>query len=311
MGIVLQCTATLAKLHDGSINEFSQLFAFASSLADNDTMYLKEAMAQPDRDKFLEAMIKEIEDHTSRGHWRITTRAEMRARGYMHRPIMGIWSFKRKRNPFGQITKYKARFCSHGGQTVKGIHYEETFSPVVSWSTVRLMLTLSEVYGWHARQIDFVLAFPQADVKTDIYMQVPEKFTVNKGKLKLDENAPHPSKQDNVVKLIKNVYGLADASLTWHNHLKKGLSEFGFKQSEVDPCLFFKGQVMFILYVDDGICLSPTKKDADDLIKGLKDKGYILTDEGPLAAYLGIQVEKSSDGRISLTQPGYIERVIQ
>ena len=143
---------------------------------------------------------------------------------------------------------------------MKGIHYEETFSPVVSWSTVRLMLTLSEVYGWHARQIDFVLAFPQANVKTDIYMQVPEKFTVNKGKLKLDENAPHPSKQDNVVKLIKNVYGLADASLTWHNHLKKGLSEFGFKQSEVDPCLFFKGQVMFILYVDDGICLSPTKK---------------------------------------------------
>ncbi|MFN9897427.1 MAG: hypothetical protein ACK55Z_01260, partial [bacterium] len=60
---------------------------------------------------------------------------------------------------------------------------------MVAWSTVRLMLTLSEVYGWHARQIDFVLAFPQADVKADIYMHVPEKFRVDKGKLVLDEQA--------------------------------------------------------------------------------------------------------------------------
>ena len=104
--------------------------------------------------------------------------------------------------------------AGNGGQTIKGVHYEETFSPVVAWSTVRFMLTLSEVYNWHARQIDFVLAFPQADVKTDIYMNVPEKFRVENGKLVLDESAPHPSKQGNVLKLIKNIYGLADASLT-------------------------------------------------------------------------------------------------
>ncbi len=90
---------------------------------------------------------------------------------------MGIWSFKRKRNPFGKITKYKERFCCHGGQTIKGVHYDNTFSPVVSWSRVRFMLTLSEVFGWHARQTNFVLAFPEADVKTDIYMQVKVQRT--------------------------------------------------------------------------------------------------------------------------------------
>lgn len=223
-------------------------------------MYLLEAMRQSDKEKFLEAMVKEIHDHTSRGHWRITTRDEMRERGYAHKPIMAIWSFKRKRNPFGEITKYKARLCCHGGQTIKGVHYEETFSPVVAWSTVRLMLTLSEVYGWHARQIDFVLAFPQADVKADIYMHVPEKFRVDRGKMVLDEQAPHPSKQNNVIMLIKNIYGLADASLTWHTHLKKGLLDYGFKQSQVDPCLFFKGDLLFILYVDDGVVLCPHKR---------------------------------------------------
>ena len=70
-------------------------------------MYLREAMQQEDQAHFLEAMVKEISDHTNRGHWRITTRDEMRKRGYHHRPIMAVWSFKRKRNPMGDIVEAK------------------------------------------------------------------------------------------------------------------------------------------------------------------------------------------------------------
>ncbi len=127
----------------------------------------------------------------------------------------------------------------------------------------------------------------------------------------MDESAPHPSKQENAAKLYKNVYGLADASVTWLNHLKKALIDYGFKQSDVNPFLFYKGQVMFILYVHDGIGFSPNKRDANGLIDSLKKKGYTWTDEGPLAAYLGIQVEKLSGNRISLSPPTYIERVMQ
>jgi len=284
---------------------------FLSSFADTDTMYLQEAMRQPDRDKFVEAMMKEIEDHTVRGHWRITTRQEMKDRKYNLKPIAAIWSFKRKRNPMGEITKYKARLCCHGGQTVQGVHYHDTFSPVVSWTTIRLLLILSIINGWHARQIDFVLAFPQANVKTDVYMHVPEKFRVKNKKLKLDMHAPHPSKQDEVVKLIKNVYGLKDASKTWIDHLTKGLLEYGFTQSQVDPCLFMKGPMIFCVYVDDAICFVPEKQMADDLIEALKKKGYMLTDEGEISAYLGIQIRKLPDGRISLTQPALISRIIE
>ena len=94
---------------DDTINKMTNLFtALPASIADNNTMYLQEAMAQEDKDKFLEAMIKEIEDHTRRGHWRLTTRQEMRKKGYKHKPIMAVWSFKRKRNPMGEITKHKA-----------------------------------------------------------------------------------------------------------------------------------------------------------------------------------------------------------
>lgn len=159
----------------------------------------------------------------------------MKQKGYAHKPISGIWSFKRKRNPAGNITKYKARFCCHGGQTIKGIHYKELFSPVVSWATVQFMFMLAAVNNWHACQIDFVLAFPQANVKKDVYMYLPKKFWLENGKLILDKTAPHLTRQQAVVKLIKNIYGLVDASYTWHQHIKKGLTTFGFTTSNFWP----------------------------------------------------------------------------
>ena len=174
------------------------------------------------------------------------------------------------------------------------------------------MLTLAVINDWHARQIDFVLAFPQANVRTDIYMHVPEKFVVKNHKLVLDKNAPHPSRQREIVKLVKNVYGLVDASYTWHLHVKKkGLIELGFAQSQVDPCLFYKDQVLFVLYVDDAICLTPEKKKADLVIKELQEKGYILTDEGSLSAYLGIKIDRISEQQVVMSQQGFIDRIIK
>ena len=141
-------------------------------------------------------------------------------------------------------------------------------------------------------------------------MHLPEKFRVKDGRLELNEDAPHPSRQNEVVKLIKNVYGLADASYTWHMHVKRGLLSCGFRQSQVDPCLFYKNNMLFILYVDDAICLTPDKSKADQLISDLQKLGYALTDEGSMSAYLGLQVNWLKDGRVSLTQPAFIERII-
>ena len=36
-----------------------------------DILYMNEALAAPDRNEFIKAMMKEICDHERRGHWRI------------------------------------------------------------------------------------------------------------------------------------------------------------------------------------------------------------------------------------------------
>ena len=162
---------------------------------------------------------------------------------------------KRKRNPLGDIVKWKARLCAGGHRSIESIDYWATYSPVVSWSTVRLMIVFAILNDWHMESIDFVLAFPQATIKTDIYMRppkVPSGFSI----------PDLPMFSDcflNVYKLLKNLYGLKDAGKTWFDFLKKGLLEQGWKQSEIDLCLFTKDRILLIVYADDAILISPHK----------------------------------------------------
>ncbi len=296
----------ISELRDQTMALFGEICfeSYAMTQADPDTMTLAQAMNEPDADKFLEAMIKEVNDHVDRKHWKLVHRSQARSK-----PIMAVWSMKRKRNPIGEIVKYKARLCAHGGQTVKGIHYENTFAPVVTWTTIRLMLILSLIYDWDTRQIDFVLAYPQAKASHDIFMLVPERFEVRDNNLVLNQAARSPWKQEHRLKLLQNLYGLKDAGATWYEHLKKGLFARKFTQSQVDPCLFHRDNLILVIYVDDCICMSPDPRLIDKFIADMK-RDYILEDEGDINAYLGINVTRPTKDTIKLNQPALTKRIV-
>ena len=59
-----------------------------------------------------------------------------------------------------------------------------------------------------------------------------------------DATAPSPWKQKYRLKLLQNLYGLKDAGATWFNHLTKELTNMGFQQGLVDPCLFFRDGIV-------------------------------------------------------------------
>ena len=147
--------------------------------------------------------------------------------------IKAIWSFKRKQFPDGRINKHKARLCAHGGMQRWGENYWETYSPVVNMVTVKLLLVISKLHGLDSKSIDFVLAFPQAELDVDIWMELPVGFTPaddpdNRGKY--------------VLKLNRNLYGLKQASLNWFEKLKTGLMDRDFVPSKIDPCLYLTNE---------------------------------------------------------------------
>jgi hypothetical protein len=56
-------------------------------------------MLQDDRAEFIQAMIKEVEDHEGRDHWELVLHSTI-PKGI--KTIQAVWSFKRKRFPDGR-----------------------------------------------------------------------------------------------------------------------------------------------------------------------------------------------------------------
>ena len=179
------------ELVDGTLNEMS-CFALVTDISSNESYTLSQAVKQDDWPSFVEAMAVEVKAHEDRGHWTMVPRSSLPLNA---KPIKAIWSFKRKRFPDGRLNKHKARLCAHGGMQRWGQNYWETYSPVVNSLTVKVLLVIAKLHNLDSKSIDFVLAFPQADLDTDIWMEIPPGFEAD------DERAV----QTMVLQLKKNL----------------------------------------------------------------------------------------------------------
>ena len=119
---------------------------------------------------------------------------------------------KRKRYPDGRIRKYKARFCVRGDRQRFGIDFDETYAPVVQWSSVRMLFTLALTLGLKTRQVDYSNAFVQADIDGEVYCELPQEFL-------------GPDNNQYVLKLKKSLYGLKQAPRLWFKTLEKSLHD--------------------------------------------------------------------------------------
>ena len=95
----------------------------------------------------------------------------------------------------------------------------------------RLILAIAKIHKLESKAIDFVLAFPQADLKEDIWMQLPIGFQVN-------WCTEAKSDRQYILKLEKNLYGLKQASFNWYEKLKTASVDQGLTPSDIDPCLY-------------------------------------------------------------------------
>ena len=116
-----------------------------------------------------------------------------------------------------------------------------------------------------------------------------------------------------VLKLNKILYGLKQASHNWYEKLKKALIDRGLKPSQIDPCIFMKDGMIMLVYVDDCIIIGDSIARIDVLIHSLMNgpEKFVLTDEGTLEKFLGVNISRLDDGRYEFTQPFLIERIIK
>ena len=101
------------------------------------------------------------------------------------------------------------------------------------------------------------------------------------------------------------------AACNWYHKLRNQLVDgMNFQQSENDPCLFMKDDMLVVVYVDDCLIFAKNGKDVNDFIAAMRDAKFKMTDEDTVDNFLGIFIEEVEDGYI-LNQPGLISRIMQ
>ncbi len=167
-----------------------------------DIMYYHQALQQPDAKQFANAVVKEVNGHVDNKHRELVKQEEVPEDVQV---VPSVWSMRCKRNlTTNKITKHKARLNLHGGKQVFGMNYFETNAPVVTWFAIRLGIIMGIIFDWALCQVEFVMAYPQAPVETDIYMELSQGIQTRTGNSK-----------DPVLKLLKNMYGQKQTGRVW------------------------------------------------------------------------------------------------
>jgi hypothetical protein len=129
-------------------------------------------------------------------------------------------------------------------------------------------------------------------------------------KLPQDIQTTHENSKDHVLKLEKNIYGQKQAGLVWNSFLMDKLLSIGFTTSLIDDCMFFRDDIIFMVYVDDGIFLGNDESKLQDAIKEIQDLGLNIEDQGHPADYAGVNIKKLRDGSYEFTQRVLIDSII-
>ena len=144
------------------------------------------------------------------------------------KPIGVKWVFRMKKDQTGAVVKYKARLAAKGYSQKFGIDYEEIYTPVARFDSIRILIAIAAQLNWNLHHLDVKSAFLNGVIKEDLYVMQPEGY-VKKGK------------ESYVLKLTKALYGLKQAPRVWNSKLNKTIDDLGFKRSRLDTALYYKG----------------------------------------------------------------------
>jgi hypothetical protein len=212
------------------------------------------------------------------------------------------WILKVKRKADGSIDRYKARLVAKGFTQVEGVDYDETFSPVVRFSSVRIILAMVASMDLELFQMDVKTAFLNGELEEEIYMVQPVGFVVK-------------GKEHKVCKLRRSIYGLKQASRQWYLKFHQAIISNGFQMIEEDHCVYIKRSknnfIVITLYVDD-ILLAANDKMLIESTKQWLSATFDMKDMGEASYILGVKISRNRSKRfLGLSQETYIQKVLE
>ena len=299
----------LTTMHQRHVPTEQQMaFAVSSGVAlleEQTPRSLREINAMPaseDKKRWRAGMDKEFDSCISKKVWTYVRRADVPRGKVILDPK---WVFKTKTNELGEVTQHKARITPRGFQQKAGSDYFDVFARTGMYKSMRFNISLAAKWDHELDQLDVPVAFLNADVEEEIYMEVPEGYRDGKEHL--------------VCRLSKALYGLKQSPRNWFLMISAFIMEkMNFKSTVSDPCLFFRrsrtGRLMLLfLFVDDfQVSYHHDDKAEWNELKALLVGRFEAKDMGPSKWILGMRITRNRAARtIDLDQELYITKALE
>ena len=282
-------------------------------------MSVDEAL-QLDPAAVIESIKQEIENVFNRTgtfipvDWRSLTPEELKRR------LPSKMFVKEKFDAAGAKGPYKARLVGGGHRQNKSA-YTNLSAPTVSLCALKIVLSIAAHDNMLMKVTDIPYAYLNAELdeneeEGDIYMTL-DKETSKIVISMMPQLEKYLDEKGRLTGLItKSLYGLIQSAHNWHKHISGTLKDKGFVENPYDVCVMNKstnGVITIVaIFVDDVIIFSKEVTLIDDCIQILEDKygPGLKTQHGPLCSYIGMLVDSTVIGQITLTMRGYVNKMI-
>ena len=261
-------------------------------IAGDELNSLAEAKRSPDWPEWEKSIKEELNTLDGKGTWELVQKPP----GVV--PISNKWTFVRKRDKEGEISRYRARLVVRGFTQRPGYDYVETFSPVVRMDTLWAILALVPKLKLKLQQMDVKGAYLNGILQEVLYMNQPEGF---------DDGT------DRICRLIKTLYGLKQAGREWNKQLDKKLREHGYTRLRSDPCVYvrWEGDEVGIItvWVDDLLLFASSDEMMEHMKSAIKLE-WEVTDLGEPKKIVSIEITMDNES-ITISQQKYIESILE
>ncbi|KAG8483065.1 hypothetical protein CXB51_021938 [Gossypium anomalum] len=200
------------------------------------------------------------------------------------------------------VQTYKGRLVAKGFHQIHGVDYDETFSLVAMFKSIRILLAIVAFHNYEICQMYVKIAFLNGKLEEDVYMTQPEGFV-------------DPKDAGKICKLQRSIYGLKQASRSWNLRFNDAIKEFGFIKNEDEACVYKKVSgntiTFLVLYVDDILIMGndiPTLQS----IKTWLGSFFSMKDLGEATYILEVKIYRDKSRRLlGLCQGTYIDKVLK
>jgi hypothetical protein len=148
------------------LKPFSSYMDLMCDLLEKEPTFFEESIQKK---QWADVMTEEYQSIIKNDVWEIVPRPKRKD------VVFSKWLYKIKHVVDGSIEKYKERFVAHGFSQKEGIDYEEMFSPVAIYTSIRTIISLAAKMKWKLHQMDVKTTFLNGVIEEEVCIETTSR----------------------------------------------------------------------------------------------------------------------------------------